>query len=476
MSKKLKKPKVQEMRDIFFLKHALGESLMWHRGHQCFYKYQEGWWKPVQKDEMMTILDSFVLGEYGDTHEIDITRSTLEELYVAIQRDAMRRVRTIDENVISPRVAFRDQTFDFETFELLPHSPDNLALHHLDFDFPTSTLPTPAFDAYLTSALVDPDTFEHDEALASFVFDALAYYLTPVNSQPMALFVQGPGGNGKSVLLDLLAAIMGREAICSLSLDELSSRFGPAGLIGKRLNIVSEDPAKLADASKIKALISQELVSLEKKFADVTSFRPMAKHIFSTNKEIRFESIDEATTRRLFIVPFHRLFKPKGDPRIDGKLICEQDPRLIYNRLGVFKGKLIDELPGIMFRLIERLKQLAQNEYVISIPDQIRITKEESQSASSSALEFMHLHYKVDLKSEELIACDDIYAEYRAWFSAQGRGDKFLIQPRQFWGTLAKNMPETTTRQRVYREAKEFRAKTHLVSRIGAAPIEDPTF
>lgn len=457
-------PKIQDIRSAFFLKGPLRGRLLFHEGEQAFYEYQDGAWFIIPKPTFDSIIDDFVLEYFGEETSVNITSALLADVRASIKRE--RRDQFIyhwPTDNISTKVAFRDKTLDLASFEVLDHNPSNYAFHSLAFPLPTGPSDTFYFDDYLGSTFIDPETLEPDLPLIDFMISCLAFYLTPVNYRPFALIVQGPGGNGKSVLLDLLTAMIGERFTCSLSLEDLSSRFGAADLAGKRLNVVSEDPAKLSDTSRLKALISQDRVSFERKYEDRVTFRPRAKHIFSTNREIRFEAVDEATMRRVHIVPFHRLFRPKGDPRIDGELICEQDPSLIYNEDGVFRGHLIEEMPGILWRVLERLRELVDSRFNFVSPMAISEQKKEVQSSSSSALEFMHEHYRVDLKARRLVAVEDIYTEYLAWYEGAGRSDRFKLQPRAFWNVINKNMPEITTRRRIYRNGVDLRAKTHIV-------------
>lgn len=463
MSKKQAAPKAQECRDLFFATHEWRGNILWHEGERMFYHYDGVCWRSVPSERMREVIDEFLVTSYQLTHNISITTSVIDEVIAAISREMRPTLlRRYPADKSSSWSAFSDCDFNFQTFERHDHDPDNFVFHSFPFPLPPPNQPHPTFDNFLTTTFVDPETFETDSELVEFIADALAFYITPVNVTPHAIMALGSGSNGKSILLDLLQAIIGQEYITSLTLEDLGSRFGGADLIGKRLNVVAEDPAKVADVSKIKALISQDSVSLERKYEDRVKCRPTAKHIFSTNHEIRFENIDEATTRRIHIVKFHRTFKPPTDPRIDGVQVVVFDPNLIVNIGGEYKGKLVDEIPAIVGDLLARLPKLAASAYDLVCPQQILDAARETQMSSSSALEFFNDNYIIDRNVTTLTNCEDVYQAYLSWYADEGRSERFKLQRRQFWFVFNKNYPECNSTKKVYKDGNEHRTKRFI--------------
>jgi phage/plasmid-associated DNA primase len=53
--------------------------------------------------------------------------------------------------------------------------------------------------------------------------------INPFSSQ-LSLYIHGPGGTGKSSLINILLYLLGPEASTSSSLNTLTSRFGPSSL------------------------------------------------------------------------------------------------------------------------------------------------------------------------------------------------------------------------------------------------------
>ncbi len=55
-----------------------------------------------------------------------------------------------------------------------------------------------------------------------------------------AFILQGSGANGKSVLLSVLTALVGKENVSNLPISSLGSHFKVVDLLNKNVNIVSE--------------------------------------------------------------------------------------------------------------------------------------------------------------------------------------------------------------------------------------------
>jgi P4 family phage/plasmid primase-like protien len=118
----------------------------------------------------------------------------------------------------------------------------------------------------------------------------------------------GEGANGKSVVLRILAALLGSENIVSIQLDKLGERFQPGRLRGKVANIVSdlEDTDKAAEGL-LKMLVSQEEISGEHKNQTPFTFVPKARHTFSTNAFPRFRDRSNGLWRRLLLFVFNNV-------------------------------------------------------------------------------------------------------------------------------------------------------------------------
>lgn len=461
-----RRPKIFEVRDDFLEFSPLADKLLYHEGQKIFYRYEDLHYIPMSEEEMFTIIDSFIVSSYRTL--FDVTNSNVKEIYTSLTRLAsspLQSFRKVDKDFLPTLSAFDDGVFDFSKprSPLLPHDPNLPVFHRFPFAFPlisspvgddmseTPTTPTPHFDAYLESTFVKEDG-SPDPELADFMITVLAYYTSPVTPpNPIAVILTGSGSNGKSVFLDLLRCIVGNNFTASITMEALSERFGSSALVGKLLNIVSEDQSKYIDAGRIKALISQEHIQLERKFENPGTFKPCAKHFFSTNKDLKFSEIDYATSRRIASIPFFRTFVPKDSPYIDGNLVVPYINDLITkDSKSIFSGKLVRELPAIMEKLIKRIIEMSEENFEIRFPQAVLLKQKEIESASTTALDFIHTHYTIDPTCEDLVSTEEVFNEYQTWYDKIYTTQKYKLNTRSFWAIVTKNFPATRTEKKIH--------------------------
>ena len=179
------------------------------------------------------------------------------------------------------------------------------------------TAQAPRFEQFLAEIFAQAEDGA-ERALAALEFIGLA--LIQSCEFEKALFAVGPGGNGKSVYLGVIEAMVGYYR-AAVSLSQLDNRFQRAHLDGKLVNLVSEIPigAELPDAA-LKALISGEPITAEHKMRPPFEFRPTATFIFATNHLPNIRDFSDGLFRRLLVLRFDRSFKDKPDTRLGDTL------------------------------------------------------------------------------------------------------------------------------------------------------------
>jgi phage/plasmid-associated DNA primase len=88
----------------------------------------------------------------------------------------------------------------------------------------------PRIDRFLWE-VIPPDALD-------LVLEVIGYATYPANPYRVAVLLLGPGRNGKSILLRVLAALLGPENVSAMPLQVLAeNRFASAELLGKLANI-----------------------------------------------------------------------------------------------------------------------------------------------------------------------------------------------------------------------------------------------
>lgn len=161
--------------------------------------------------------------------------------------------------------------------------------------------------------------------LREFVANALVQGAVRLD---VMLILKGGGANGKSVLLEVLGALAGKENVSCISLSDLTGDVVMRhGFEHKLLNTSSESESKWV-ASVLKQLTSHEPVMVKELYHNPYEMTEYGYLIAAVNEMPRAEATD-AFYRRLRILPFDATISPE-----------EADPELA--------AKLKGELPGIL--------------------------------------------------------------------------------------------------------------------------------
>jgi putative DNA primase/helicase len=125
----------------------------------------------------------------------------------------------------------------------------------------------------------------------------------------------GEGANGKSTLINVIKALLGKENCSAVSLQDIAiNKFSAAELLGKMVNLHPDLKAdKIKDGGYFKALVSGDRIKAERKYGQPFELENKAKLIFSANEIPETDDDSYAYFRRWVIVPFNRTFE--GDNR-----------------------------------------------------------------------------------------------------------------------------------------------------------------
>jgi len=175
---------------------------------------------------------------------------------------------------------------------------------HRREDFLTYVLPfaykeeatSPRFQSYLDEVL--PDT-ESQTILKEFC----GYIFTKHLKLEKMLVLHGSGANGKSVFLDVLGALLGRENISNYSLASLKEEHNRAMLKDKLTNWGYEIHGSL-ESDTFKALASGEPIQARLKYGNSFMMTDYAKLAFNANTLPKEIEHNEAYFRRFLIISF----------------------------------------------------------------------------------------------------------------------------------------------------------------------------
>lgn len=210
-----------------------------------------------------------------------------------------------------------------------------------------------------------------DAEIRRFVQRWMGLSMTSVIEQHLAFFY-GSGANGKSVLVDTVARLMGTYAATAKieSLTGTNKRGGGDAtpdlipLMGSRMVRASEpeEGERLREA-EIKAMTSGEPFLVRALHSDFIEFKPLFKLTISGNHKPEIRGTDDGIWRRVMLVPFD-----------------VQIPESERRDFEEFVGSLLEEGPGILNWLIAGLEDYLESGLRIpaAIADATKSYREES--------------------------------------------------------------------------------------------------
>lgn len=157
-----------------------------------------------------------------------------------------------------------------------------------------------------------------DQEMVDFLQRALGYALTGITREHALLFIYGTGANGKSVLLNCVAGLMGDYATVA-PMEAFTASVGDrhptdmAGLRGARLVTAQEtEEGRLWAEARIKSLTGGDPITARFMRQDFFTFTPQFKLVIAGNHKPGLRNVDEAVRRRLHLIPFGVTI-PAGD-------------------------------------------------------------------------------------------------------------------------------------------------------------------
>ena len=171
-----------------------------------------------------------------------------------------------------------------------------------------------------------------DTDLQDFLQRMVGYCCTGHISEHKLFFIYGPGGNGKSVFVNIITRILNTYAVTANMnlLTATTQERHPvelARLRGARLVTIQEtDEGKRLDEAKVKQLTGGDTITAHFMRENPFEFRPVCKFIISGNHKPRLANVDDAIKRRFIIIPFTvRFDEDKRDLKLEDKLWAERE-------------------------------------------------------------------------------------------------------------------------------------------------------
>ena len=222
-------------------------------------------------------------------------------------------------------LALKNGLFDTTNMELDSFTPDKFIINSLPIKYDPN-VKCPKFLKFLSEVATPQDILSIQEFFGDCL--QLTYRYQKV------ILLLGEGANGKSTLLKVLGAMLGKENVASIPLQNLDkNRFASSNLYGKLANIYSDLPdLALKQTGQFKMLTGGDLITAERKFKNPFGFENHAKLIYSTNKIPESRDGTIAFYRRWIIINFNNIFEGENDDKhLFEKLTTSEELSGIFN-------------------------------------------------------------------------------------------------------------------------------------------------
>jgi putative DNA primase/helicase len=236
------------------------------------------------------------------------SKSNLNELTHYAIGDALVNSENARINQVK-YLTLQNGLYDLDAGELINHSPDIFTTNLLPYNYDPSAA-CPRFIQFLQ------EIFEDDQTKIEFVQEAVGYAFHKSLPTPTMFFLIGDGSNGKSVFINTIANLIGKENTCNVSFNALSNEYYVLELFQKMINISAETPqGKCINTDAVKAATSGDWITGRELYKAPMKFRPFAKHFLAMNKPPVISDHSHGMWRRIWVLEFNRRFTEKDMDR-----------------------------------------------------------------------------------------------------------------------------------------------------------------
>lgn len=297
----------------------------------------EAWWrhpcfKPAKGEDA-----SDEDGLSGKIYPLSLSVGKINAIVEMIALECERPTFFSDRSESRGGVAFQNGFATVENGEvvLLPKSPRNRAEFILPFDY-DERMTCPRWMAFLDEAMepgerhaMTPEqaAIEREAKKALLGEFAGVCLLGNATEHQKCLVMDGRGGNGKSVVTEILQNLFAGDSISNVAPHDWNKSFTLAVMVGKRMNVASELPERdMVEGHVFKAVIAGDAITVENKFEKPFTTKMTAGHIFAANELPHSRDLSDGFWRRFMVLSLDQRFDNRAnvDTKLSHKIITEE--------------------------------------------------------------------------------------------------------------------------------------------------------
>ncbi|MDJ1492475.1 phage/plasmid primase, P4 family [Cytophagaceae bacterium DM2B3-1] len=316
----------------------LAHKNRWQIGHrdEFYWIYNKCFWQKISEPEL-----EYFLGKAAERTGVEVLKARTYGYQEVLRKQfaSTGYLPELPQEESNIRINLRNGTLHIEhgKAQLRDFNPDDFLRYQLPFSYDPQAQ-APQWQKFLNEVLPDA-------SLQKVLSEMLAYVFVPSQALKLekCLFLYGTGSNGKSVVFEVISALLGTENVSNFSITSLTDHTGyyRALLAGKLLNYASEIGGEM-ESSLFKQLVSGEPIEARLPYKEPQIIRNYAKLIFNANSLPDVPEFTHAFFRRFAIIPFEVTIP-------DHKQDRDLPQRIIAT-----------ELPGVLNWILEGLQRLTQ--------------------------------------------------------------------------------------------------------------------
>jgi P4 family phage/plasmid primase-like protien len=339
-------------------------------------------------------------------------------------------------------LGFNNGVLDLKTCTFREGRPTDFISYSVGYDyreFSMSDIEIQDIEFNLEKIFVDP-------VLRDYFINYASTLLRGGNFQKTFVVMSGEGDNGKSVIIDLLDAVLGEYVIklpTSLIIGKRtqSSAASPelARIQGKRFAVLQEPDGKdVINGGILKELTGNDSIYVRGLFKEGTEIKPMIKLTLICNKLPKLTADEPAIWNRVRVLLYESKF-PK-DQKLVPKTYEEQKAKKIFPRDNDFGEKIPGMRAPFLWYIFQRYKILSKKKLSeIEDPEKVTEATRNYRENNDYVLQFINENVKQDFSPEnEGLSLSDIFNMYKEWFQNTYTGIKCTVNKIELREDLGK--------------------------------------
>lgn len=266
-----------------------------------YYNYSHGVYVLTQNIDMENMVDSLMAQYYLLDYRTKRknVKDTVERIGSLLSRTDKRH---FTEDAISKSKCYlnlKNGLLDMDSYELLAHTPEYFSTVQVPFGYDREST-CPMFIDFLAQVS------NGEESTAQMIKEMFGYGLTDGNKQHKVFYLYGDTArNGKSTTAKVLCGLIGWGNVSTLSLEQIASENSSilTDIIDKQINFSDELSSKYINSSRLTAMSSEGVISINPKYKHSFTYSVKAKFIVSCNDLPQFHD-GQGMKHRMISIPF----------------------------------------------------------------------------------------------------------------------------------------------------------------------------